>query len=422
MKDNLTLISLITELSQINKSTNVNYSNVLNKLYQWNLDNGPINYNCGWEPKSPAKFSIIEDFKNPTGWSGTPAYTNIAGGVMQNITTTQPFSLIKNFTTPVSVNENLIFNFYISDITALEYLNILVTDKGNIGSDYSTANVINKLSSQENTIVVRRSEFSSVGAGTDWSKVNAISIVGKLKTNTQTVTVITNKIESFTPKALCSIWFDDGWASPYNQGYQYMKNKGFPGVNAFMTDYIGYVPYFYSLAMAKTVQTSGWENTNHTMSHPDLASLTAAEIEKEIKGGLDYLLNNGFGAASFYFAPPYTSYNDTVLSIAKKYCLVNRRMEDIYNLNPLVDLNAIGYREVTNEVTPQTVQQWVNEAIAHGYWLVLLFHRLETPATESTQYTPPNFKLVMDNLYSQRANIDVVNVTQAILRMYGSSK
>ncbi len=55
---------------------------------------------------------------------------------------------------------------------------------------------------------------------------------------------------------------------------------------------------------------------NHTWSHPDLTTLTTAQVADQLQRN-DRFLRNTFGAdATPYFRPPYGSHNDTVDAVA----------------------------------------------------------------------------------------------------------
>lgn len=69
--------------------------------------------------------------------------------------------------------------------------------------------------------------------------------------------------------------------------------------------------------VAKQVADAGHEIANHTISHPDLASLSVDSVREQLTKSKEQI-EAATGKTPIYFRPPYGSYNDTVLEIARE--------------------------------------------------------------------------------------------------------
>ncbi|VBB18165.1 hypothetical protein YASMINEVIRUS_628 [Yasminevirus sp. GU-2018] len=76
----------------------------------------------------------------------------------------------------------------------------------------------------------------------------------------------------------------------------------------------------------KLLHDARWDLGNHTYTHPRLATLSAEEIDKEIKLTDDFLEKNNFSIGRRHMSYPCSSMNDTVISVVKKYCDTGRKV------------------------------------------------------------------------------------------------
>lgn len=69
--------------------------------------------------------------------------------------------------------------------------------------------------------------------------------------------------------------------------------------------------------VAKKVADAGHEIANHTIEHPDLVTLSIEGIQNQLVQSQNQI-EEATGKRPIYFRPPYGSYNDNVLNIAKE--------------------------------------------------------------------------------------------------------
>jgi peptidoglycan/xylan/chitin deacetylase (PgdA/CDA1 family) len=172
-----------------------------------------------------------------------------------------------------------------------------------------------------------------------------------------------------SPQALVSFTFDDGVAG------QIMRDM-FDAQGEVGTCFV-ITRNSISESTAATYleyENAGWEIGSHTKSHPDLSTLTEAEIETEVSGSKDLL--EGIGLTIKNFAYPYGKDNAVVRKIVRKYY---RSARDAVvpggNINSY-PLNTYGLESyMCDDYTLlSTYQSMVDQAESEGKWLIFYMH------------------------------------------------
>jgi peptidoglycan/xylan/chitin deacetylase (PgdA/CDA1 family) len=65
--------------------------------------------------------------------------------------------------------------------------------------------------------------------------------------------------------------------------------------------------------MVKSLLASGWELGSHTITHPNLTTLDAAQLEEEVAGSRKQI-SKKFGVPIDFFCYPAGKYDDTVVA------------------------------------------------------------------------------------------------------------
>jgi peptidoglycan/xylan/chitin deacetylase (PgdA/CDA1 family) len=106
--------------------------------------------------------------------------------------------------------------------------------------------------------------------------------------------------------------FDDGYLSQYVAAFPAMQKLGWNGVlnlKAQGSD----LPD----ADAQKMVDAGWELASHTITHPDLTTLDAAGLKREVSGSRR-ILTRRFGVAVDNFCYPSGRYDDTVIAAVRE--------------------------------------------------------------------------------------------------------
>jgi len=182
-------------------------------------------------------------------------------------------------------------------------------------------------------------------------------------------------------EAVVTITFDDGWESAYTEGLPVLEKYGIKTTYYILGNTFD-DPQYMSEAQVKSLQRAGHEIAAHTMSHPDLTSLTEDKLEWELSES-NRILTEKFGPIH-NFATPLGASNTSVVTHTQKYFRSLRNTagdpetmgdNDINlcaTLKPY-DLNAYTVRDTT---TSEDIQKQIDYVKQRGGWLILTYHQL----------------------------------------------
>ena len=94
---------------------------------------------------------------------------------------------------------------------------------------------------------------------------------------------------SMDPSPSLSIMFDDGLANTYEVARPILGDL--PAVMPVVTDWVGNTGRV-TWAQVSELHAAGWEIMSHSMSHPDMTTLTEAEARAEFEGSRQAILDN----------------------------------------------------------------------------------------------------------------------------------
>lgn len=126
------------------------------------------------------------------------------------------------------------------------------------------------------------------------------------------------------------ITFDDAYLSVYEHAVPVLDDLGFTATLFAIGDYVGRhndwpghdMPFgrapLMDASALRELHDSGFEIGSHTSTHPDLTSLDADRAEREIAEGIQ-TLQALLGSAVESFAYPYGRFDDTALTLARRY-------------------------------------------------------------------------------------------------------
>ncbi len=115
--------------------------------------------------------------------------------------------------------------------------------------------------------------------------------------------------------------FDDGYESQYVAAFPELQHLGWKGV-------LNLVARDSDLPDAEVAKMldAGWELASHTITHPDLTTLDAARLEREVAGSRR-ILERRFGVRVDNFCYPAGRYDDTVISAVRDAGYVGAQSE-----------------------------------------------------------------------------------------------
>ena len=186
-------------------------------------------------------------------------------------------------------------------------------------------------------------------------------------------------------KTIVSLTFDDGHASQ-QVAFDTMKQYGMLGTYFMNSGFIGSTGFF-TLDQVKAIAAYGNEIGSHTISHPDLTTLSADEASRQICG--DRVNWATWGIPTSNFAYPFASSTTAVETLVKN-CGNNsgRGLGDIKTrfscptcavsetIPPVDPYFTKAPDQVDTTWTLADLKQSVTQAEATGGWVQLTFHDL----------------------------------------------
>lgn len=175
---------------------------------------------------------------------------------------------------------------------------------------------------------------------------------------------------------LVTFVFDDGYDTDYLVARDIFAQEGAVACTAITTDWINKREYL-TADQIKELSDAGWEIMGHTATHPNLKSLSSAQIEDELSRSKAALEGLGLNVRNIVY--PYNKSNETVREIARKYYRSGRGGKNELNRdvrNPY-DLRSVSNR--THDV--MEMKSFIDRADAEKNWLIIYHHQIDAKAT-----------------------------------------
>lgn len=118
------------------------------------------------------------------------------------------------------------------------------------------------------------------------------------------------------PEKPVVISFDDGYPSHVKVARPVLAGHHWPGVLFLELQNVGNPETGLTASMVKKLQAAGWELGSHTITHPDLTSLSGAAMEEEVAGSRRQI-SRKFDVPIDFFCYPAGRYNDATVAAVK---------------------------------------------------------------------------------------------------------
>ena len=211
-------------------------------------------------------------------------------------------------------------------------------------------------------------------------------------------------------RGLVTITFDDGWEGNTQTALPVMQLYGFKSNQFYATTYIENPWVSNPEELIQQFIDDGHEIGSHTITHPDLTTLSEEEVIQELEGSKQFL-EDYLGISIQYFATPYGAYNTSVKNHIMTYYDVHRTVDIGYNSKDNLDVSRLKCMSILSTTTASEVEEWVEKAKEENLWLILLYHRVaDDPGEYDT--TPAMFAEHMEAI--NESGIPVVTISQAL--------
>ncbi|MCP3101902.1 polysaccharide deacetylase family protein [Myxococcus sp. K15C18031901] len=222
-------------------------------------------------------------------------------------------------------------------------------------------------------------------------------------------------------EGIVTITLDDGWATQFTYARAALNTRGIKATYGLISRALeqGWGGYM-TTAQARTLVAEGNGIASHTLTHPDLTTLTPLELTAELKDSQAWLVNNLHLSAVPDFIVPYGRYDATVLSAVKQFYGSSRTVNGGRNFRDTV-VYELYANDVARGVPVSTVVGWVDRAIAEKSWLILVFHEFSTgPLTRDTEYRASDFAAILD--YVRTKGVRTVTLAQGLALTEGRTE
>ncbi len=226
-------------------------------------------------------------------------------------------------------------------------------------------------------------------------------------------------LSAYTPtgfsRGLVTLTFDDGWTSIYTNGLPLLKKYGLPSTQYIVSGFLNdpYEPEYMTNAQVKAFVAAGHEVGSHTVTHPDLTTLSSAKLRAELVNSKSRLTTIT-GKSINNIASPYGAYNSTVISAIKAAGYKSHRgVEPGFNSRDAFDVFDIKVQNIESTTTPAQVKAWVDQALASKTWLVLVYHQVDSnPAAGEFNTLPSDLDTELS--YIKSTDIATKTMQQAL--------
>lgn len=118
------------------------------------------------------------------------------------------------------------------------------------------------------------------------------------------------------PPSPVVLTFDDGYLDNYTNAFPVLKGLGFTGTFFIITDFVGQGEYM-SWEHAARMATLGMDLESHTLDHPDLTTLSADRLSRQMSESRA-VLESRLGKPVRYLSYPAGRYDGAVMRAAEK--------------------------------------------------------------------------------------------------------
>jgi peptidoglycan/xylan/chitin deacetylase (PgdA/CDA1 family) len=177
-------------------------------------------------------------------------------------------------------------------------------------------------------------------------------------------------------RGLVSVTFDDGWVSQYNNALPILREQGIPATTYITSGCVNVDPACMTQGQIQAFVERGDEIGSHTVSHPHLTKITAAERNTELQGSQTELRRMFGPSAAINFASPFGEYDHFTIETAQRYYRSARSTDSGFNTKSGFHRYGLVGQNVLAHTPREMVQDWIDSAKANRSWLVLVYHEV----------------------------------------------
>lgn len=263
-------------------------------------------------------------------------------------------------------------------------------------------------------------ESFQVPAGATMMTVyHLINKVGWIITDDYSLTKIPTS--SFN-RPIVSITFDDGWEDNVITALPLMESLGFHATYYFATSFLENSPVTGPItvsgpAAVQHIYNNGHEIGSHSVTHPDMTTLTPEQLAYESSNPKTYL-ESIIGAGKVKnFATPYGAYNAAVLNALMPVYTSHRPTDEGYNTPANFDPYRLKVQNMLLGTTQTQFEGWIDQTKQNKSWLILVYHNVTN--TDLDPYDTPAANFIQQMNYLKNSGVTVLTMEQALQEVTG---
>jgi peptidoglycan/xylan/chitin deacetylase (PgdA/CDA1 family) len=226
--------------------------------------------------------------------------------------------------------------------------------------------------------------------------------------------ILSNPVQAEAPSpypdgAIVSLTFDDGLATTYHEAAPILERHGLVGTIYVTTDFVGGSGRATWDELRDLQDRLGWEIGGHTLTHPHLSTLRDDAVRRELVDSKEDLEDRGLRVDTF--ASPYGDYDYRVLAQILGSYSAHRgfRERETYNRWPY-EPHRLRVQSVETITPVESVLEWIDDAVARGEWLVLVFHEVFAEPCAKYRFctTSADLERIVDHLAEREVRVATV--------------
>jgi len=217
---------------------------------------------------------------------------------------------------------------------------------------------------------------------------------------------------------LISVTFDDGFESTYKDALPALQKHGIHTTQYILSG-VEKNPLYLSWDQVRAIQKAGHEIGCHSITHPDLTTLSSKEVMQQLTG-CKTTMEKEVGTSVTDFASPYGAENAGTLADMKKVYATQRNVygdssNGVSNLdvNTSANFNPLDITGMTikHDTSLAEIQALVDFTVKNNGWLVLTYHQADDGPSK---YALDASKLDEQMNLLEHAPVRIVTVHQAM--------
>lgn len=192
--------------------------------------------------------------------------------------------------------------------------------------------------------------------------------------------------------------FDDGFKNVTDLARPILSSEGIPATVYITTNFVGTSNHMTYDDLRTLQNIYGWEVASHTVTHPDMSTLSVSNLTWELNTSKTSLQSQNL--TIYNFATPYGISNNTIRSYVAKYYFSERSISPGENQAPYSNYQRSDYYLSSTPIS--TIYGYIDGAIANNTCVILTFHDIVEGTATSDQVNTTTLQQIVNYVTSKK--------------------